>query len=100
MARRHDTKQYVEDELIARLIRNLPEVSEMIEKLREIASTRDVDDVGNVDDTKQVHASAFFFCLLSCFLFLFSFFLSFFFFPFESQSPDCKSTNVPQTHTK
>eukprot|EP00961_Rhodomonas_salina_P005205 70296-Rhodomonas_salina.1 len=68
MARRHDTKQYVEDELIARLIRNLPEVSEMIEKLREIASTRDVDDVGNVDDTKQVHASAFFFCLLSCFL--------------------------------
>eukprot|EP00288_Rhodomonas_lens_P017115 CAMPEP_0177698456 /NCGR_PEP_ID=MMETSP0484_2-20121128/5051_1 /TAXON_ID=354590 /ORGANISM="Rhodomonas lens, Strain RHODO" /LENGTH=780 /DNA_ID=CAMNT_0019209551 /DNA_START=35 /DNA_END=2374 /DNA_ORIENTATION=+ len=46
-------EQYVEDELIARLIRNLPEVSEMIEKLREIASTRDVDDVGNVDDTKQ-----------------------------------------------
>lgn len=39
-------EQYVEDELIARLLRNLPEVSEIIERLRELASTRDEDDVG------------------------------------------------------
>ena len=38
-------EQYVEDELIARLLRNLPEVSEVIETLRERASTRDADDV-------------------------------------------------------
>ena len=44
-------EQYVEDELIARLLRNLPEVSEIIERLRELASTRDEDDVGE-DDAK------------------------------------------------
>jgi hypothetical protein len=44
-------EQYVEDELIARLLRNLPEVSEIIERLRELASTRDEDDVGE-DEVK------------------------------------------------
>jgi len=38
-------EQYVEDELIARLLRNLPEVSDIIERLRELASTCDEDDV-------------------------------------------------------
>lgn len=47
-------EQYVEDELIARLLRNLPEVSEIIERLREVASTRDEDDVGEGDEKAKL----------------------------------------------
>jgi len=47
-------EQYVEDELIARLLRNLPEVSEVIETLRERASTRDADDVGSEDEKAKL----------------------------------------------
>jgi hypothetical protein len=45
-------EQYVEDELIARLIRNIPEMSEVIERLRDLASTKDADDVAS-DEGKQ-----------------------------------------------
>jgi hypothetical protein len=47
-------EQYVEDELIARLLRNLPEVSEIIETLRERASTRDADDVGGEEEKAKL----------------------------------------------
>ena len=47
-------EQYVEDELIARLLRNVPEVSEIIERLRELASTRDEDDVGESDEKLKI----------------------------------------------
>lgn len=46
-------EQYVEDELIARLIRNIPEMSEVIERLRELASTKDADDVASEDGSKK-----------------------------------------------
>ncbi|KAJ1483220.1 hypothetical protein T484DRAFT_1801018, partial [Baffinella frigidus] len=45
-------EQYVEDDLIAKLLRNLPEVSEMIERLREIASIKDEDDIAATEDKK------------------------------------------------
>mmetsp|Transcript_16354 Transcript_16354/g.37349 ORF Transcript_16354/g.37349 Transcript_16354/m.37349 type:complete len:809 (-) Transcript_16354:65-2491(-) len=46
-------EQFVEDELIAKLLRNLPEVSDIIERLRELASTKDEDDIGEGDKVKR-----------------------------------------------
>lgn len=46
-------EQYVEDELIARLIRNIPEMSEVIERLRELAATREADDVASEEGNKK-----------------------------------------------
>jgi len=46
-------EQYVEDDLIAKLLRNLPEISDLIERLREIASTKDEDDIAASDDKKE-----------------------------------------------
>eukprot|EP00283_Hemiselmis_rufescens_P018177 CAMPEP_0173441814 /NCGR_PEP_ID=MMETSP1357-20121228/24157_1 /TAXON_ID=77926 /ORGANISM="Hemiselmis rufescens, Strain PCC563" /LENGTH=795 /DNA_ID=CAMNT_0014407417 /DNA_START=119 /DNA_END=2502 /DNA_ORIENTATION=+ len=46
-------EQFVEDELIARLIRNIPEMSEVIERLRDLASTKEADDVGSEEGQKK-----------------------------------------------